>query len=60
MNKKTLFIILGVVVALIILLVIGKKAGWFGKSANVKEVEITQVEPIDITETVSATGNFFK
>lgn len=56
MKKKTLFIILGVVIALIILLVVGKKAGWFGGSANVKEVEITQVEPIDITETVSATG----
>ncbi|MDR5589398.1 efflux RND transporter periplasmic adaptor subunit [Christiangramia sp. SM2212] len=56
MNKKTLFIILGVVVALIIVLVIGKKAGWFGKSANIKEVEITEIQPIDITETVSATG----
>ena len=56
MNKKTLFIILGVIVALIIVLVIGKKAGWFGNSANLKEVEITKVEPIDITETVSATG----
>ncbi len=56
MNKKTLFIILGVIVALIIVLVIGKKAGWFGNSANIKEVEITKVEPIDITETVSATG----
>lgn len=56
MNKKTLFIILGVVIALIILLVVGKKAGWFGSSANVKQVEITKIEPIDITETVSATG----
>lgn len=56
MNKKKLFIILGVIVALIILLVIGKKAGWFGNSANIKEVEITELEPIDITETVSATG----
>lgn len=56
MNKKKLFIILAVVVALIIVLVVGKKAGWFGSSANVKEVEITKVEPIDITETVSATG----
>lgn len=56
MNKKKLFIILGIVVALILLLVIGKKAGWFGKSGNVKEVEITKIETIDITETVSATG----
>ncbi|MDT0643347.1 efflux RND transporter periplasmic adaptor subunit [Zunongwangia sp. F363] len=56
MKKKTLYIIIGVVVALIVLLVIGKKAGWFGKSGNFKQVEITNVEPIDITETVSATG----
>ncbi|MDT0675043.1 efflux RND transporter periplasmic adaptor subunit [Autumnicola musiva] len=56
MKKKTLYIIIGVVVALIILLVVGKKAGWFGKSGNFKQVEITTVEPIDITETVSATG----
>jgi HlyD family secretion protein len=56
MNKKTLFIILGVIIALIVLLIIGKKAGWFGSSANVKEVEITKIELIDITETVSATG----
>jgi len=56
MNKKKLFIILGVIVVLIIALVIGKKAGWFGSSANIKEVEITQIEPVDIVETVSATG----
>jgi len=56
MSKKKLFIILGVVVALIVLLVIGKKAGWFGNSANVKQVEIAEIDPINITETVSATG----
>ncbi|MUP44495.1 efflux RND transporter periplasmic adaptor subunit [Gramella sp. BOM4] len=56
MNKKKLFIILGIVVVLIVLLVIGKKAGWFGSSENVKEVEIAEIEPINITETVSATG----
>jgi HlyD family secretion protein len=56
MSKKKLFIILGIVVVLIILLVVGKKAGWFGSSANIKEVEIAEIEPINITETVSATG----
>ena len=56
MSKKKLFIILAIVVVLIILLVVGKKAGWFGNSANVKEVEITKIEPINITETVAATG----
>lgn len=56
MKKKTLFIIIGIALVLIVLLVVGKKAGWFGKSGNFKEVEITKIEPIDITETVSATG----
>lgn len=56
MKKKTLFIILGVSLVLIVVLIAGKKAGWFGKSGNFKKVEITKVEKIDIIETVSATG----
>ena len=56
MKKKTLFIILGVALLVIVLLIVGKKAGWFGKSGNFKEVEITKVEKTDIIETVSATG----
>ncbi|MFD0976646.1 efflux RND transporter periplasmic adaptor subunit [Salinimicrobium gaetbulicola] len=56
MKKKTLFIILGISLVLIVILIAGKKAGWFGKSGNFKEVEITKVETIDIIETVSATG----
>ncbi|WP_417885186.1 efflux RND transporter periplasmic adaptor subunit [Zunongwangia sp.] len=56
MKKKTLFIILGCIVLLIILLIVGKKAGWFGKTGNYKQVEVTEIKPIDIVETVSATG----
>ena len=56
MKKKTLFIIIAAVVVLIIVLVVGKKAGWFGSSTNVREVEISKIEAINITETVSATG----
>ncbi|MGY5849041.1 efflux RND transporter periplasmic adaptor subunit [Salegentibacter sp. F14] len=56
MKKKTLFIIIGVSLVVVVLLVIGKRAGWFGDSANVKEVEFTTTEPMDITETVAATG----
>lgn len=41
---------------LIILLVIGKKAGWFGDSGNFREVDVIQIQPIDIVETVAATG----
>ncbi|MHA7056013.1 efflux RND transporter periplasmic adaptor subunit [Aquimarina sp. M1] len=56
MSRKTLLIILTIVVVLIIGLVFGKKAGWFGKDGNLKEVEISKIEKIDIIETVSATG----
>ena len=56
MSKKKIFIILGVILVLVVVLVMGKKAGWFGNSANVKEVEVAEIQPINITETVSATG----
>lgn len=41
---------------IIVLLVVGKKAGWFGKSGNYKEVEITEVQRQNVIEKVSATG----
>jgi HlyD family secretion protein len=56
MKKKTLYIVIAVIVLLIVVLIIGKKAEWFGKSGNFKEVEITEVQKINIVETVSATG----
>ncbi len=56
MKKKTLIIIGVIAVALIIVLIAGKKAGWFGASGNIKDIEITKIEPIQIIETVSATG----
>lgn len=56
MKKKTLIWIIAVVVLLIVVLLVGKKAGWFGKSGDFKQVEITQITPIDIIETVAATG----
>ncbi len=55
MNKKTL-IIISAIVGLILLLVVGKKAGLFGKTGNFKQVEISKIEPITIIETVAATG----
>ncbi len=36
MSKKTLYIVIIVVIALLAVLVIGKKAGWFGKQGNFK------------------------
>jgi len=56
MSRKTLLIILIIVVILVIGLVFGKKAGWLGKDGNLKEVEISKIEKLNIIETVSATG----
>lgn len=56
MSKKTLFILLGSTVVLILLLIGGKKAGWFGKSDDQKEVTIEKAELRTIQQTVSATG----
>ncbi|OBX25680.1 HlyD family secretion protein [Gelidibacter algens] len=56
MSKKTLIIIITVIVLLILGLIVGKKAGWFGKTGNFKEVEIQSVTLMEIVEKVSATG----
>ena len=54
--SKTVKIIIGVVVVLIIVLIGGKSMGWFGKKGNFKEVTVKEVTLKDIVETVSATG----
>jgi len=54
--SKTVKIILGVVVLLIVVLIAGKSMGWFGKKGNFKEVTVKEVALKDIVETVSATG----
>ncbi len=56
MKKKTSLTIIGIAIVVIIILVVGKKAGWFGDSGEYKEVEITTITNMNITETVSATG----
>lgn len=56
MKRKTLFTVVGIALVLIILLVAGKKAGWFGKSGAFKQVETMMTSTTDIVETVSATG----
>ena len=58
MKKKTLVWVFVAVVALIAILLVGKKAGWFGKSGDFKEVEVAQISAIDIVETVAATGKY--
>ena len=56
MKKKTLFWVLGIVLVVLVVLVGGKKAGMFGKTKRGKEVETAKITPIDIIETVAATG----
>ncbi|HPF97481.1 MAG: efflux RND transporter periplasmic adaptor subunit [Flavobacteriaceae bacterium] len=55
MSKKTLIILVVFVIALLSLLIVGKKAGWFGNE-DFKEVETKKLTRIDIVEKVSATG----
>ncbi len=56
MSKKTLIILSVIVLAIVVLLVAGKKAGWFGKSGDYKTIAIQKVSPLTIEETVAATG----
>lgn len=56
MKRKKLIIILVIAFVLIAALVGGKKAGWFGKKEDFKEVELKVIEPVNIFEKVSATG----
>lgn len=55
MKKKTLYILLAIV-AVMVILVIGSKSGWFGKKGDFETVEVATIKAINITETVAATG----
>jgi HlyD family secretion protein len=54
-KNKTLKILVGVVIVLIIFAVIGKKAGWFGKAATIK-VAVENAQKRTIVETITANG----
>lgn len=56
MSKKSIYILLGTVIGLIILLVALKKGGVIGNNDKSKEVEVAKVSQMTIVETVSATG----
>lgn len=56
MKKKTLIWISVATLLLIVLLLYGNNAGWFGKKGKYKEVEVTEIELLNIVETVAATG----
>ncbi|MGJ5641803.1 efflux RND transporter periplasmic adaptor subunit [Formosa sp. S-31] len=56
MNRKKLIVLIAVIAVILALLIVGKKAGWFGKQGNFKAVETSKLTKLDINETVSATG----
>lgn len=56
MSKKTLYILLGSAVFIVVLLIVLSKMGAIGNKDEGKEVETAVVKEITLTETVSATG----
>lgn len=56
MSKKTIYILLGAAVVLVVALISLSKAGIIGSKKDGTEVEIAKVDEITIVETVSATG----
>lgn len=54
-SNKILKILIPVVLVLIIVAIIGKKQGWFGKALTVK-VAVEEAEKRNITETITANG----
>ena len=57
-GKKTVKILGAIVVALILFVIIGKKAGWIG-GENATEVTLAKAEKREITEKVSASGKVY-
>lgn len=56
MSKKTIYILVGSAVVLIVALLVLSKTGVIGKKDNGTEVEVSKVKEMTIIETVSATG----
>ncbi len=54
-SNKWLYYLIGGVILLIVFVVVGKSAGWIGKTKSI-EVELTEVKRVSITEKVSASG----
>jgi len=54
-SNKVLYILVGLVVLLVVFAIIGKSAGWIGKTKEI-EVEVTEAKMERIVETVSASG----
>lgn len=56
MSKKTIYILIGGAIVIIAALIALSKSGVIGNKDKGTEVEIAQVNPVTIVETVSATG----
>lgn len=56
MKKKIFIWVIVVFIVIILLFIVGKKVGWFGKSGNFKEVEVLKIVFIDIMEMVVVIG----
>jgi HlyD family secretion protein len=56
MSKKTIYLLLGLVVIIVVGLIVLKKSGSIGNNDEGKEVETAIVKEVTLTETVSATG----
>lgn len=56
MSKKKIYILVGIVIAIIVVLIILKSSGVIAANDNSKEVETAKADEITIVETVSATG----
>lgn len=54
-SKKMIWVISGILAALLLFLIIGKKAGWIG-AEKPTQVEITKVATGNLTQSVSASG----
>jgi HlyD family secretion protein len=54
-SNKTLYWLIGAVVALLLFVVVGKSAGWIGKPKEI-EVELAKAKRVTIVEKVSASG----
>ncbi|MFN8309902.1 MAG: efflux RND transporter periplasmic adaptor subunit [Chitinophagales bacterium] len=57
-SNKTLYIIAGIVLGIMVIGIIGKKAGWWGKG-NVKQVAIEAAARRSVVETVTASGKLY-